>query len=82
MSRARLGLYVFCRRSLFEQCYELQPTFRLLLQRPDHLALNPHEATPFTERLVEDTGIIKFISGIEEMEYEVNVRMQQLYEVN
>ena len=23
MSRARLGLYVFCRRSLFEQCYEL-----------------------------------------------------------
>ena len=31
MSRARLGLYVFCRRSLFEQCYELQPTFWLLL---------------------------------------------------
>ncbi|ERM94179.1 hypothetical protein AMTR_s00010p00182210 [Amborella trichopoda] len=27
MSRARLGQYVFCRRSLFEQCYELQPTF-------------------------------------------------------
>ncbi|KAJ3670490.1 hypothetical protein LUZ60_010814 [Juncus effusus] len=35
MSRARLGLYVFCRRELFEQCFELQPTFRLLIERPD-----------------------------------------------
>eukprot|EP00850_Spirogloea_muscicola_P023959 SM000413S15642 [mRNA] locus=s413:13687:24995:+ [translate_table: standard] len=39
MSRARLGLYVFCRRDLFQQCYELQPTFKLLLSRPDQLAL-------------------------------------------
>ena len=35
MSHAQLGLSVFCRCSLFEQCYELQPTFQLLLQRPD-----------------------------------------------
>ncbi|KAI8022969.1 RNA helicase aquarius [Camellia lanceoleosa] len=38
MSRARLGLYAFCCRSLFEQWYELQPTYHLLLQRPDLLA--------------------------------------------
>ncbi|QCD89340.1 RNA helicase aquarius [Vigna unguiculata] len=69
MSRARLGLYVFCRRSLFEQCYELQPTFQLLLKRPDHLALNLNEITSYTERDVEDPGSkhIHLVSGIEEM---------------
>lgn len=30
MSRARLGLYVFCRRGVFESCHEIQPVFRLL----------------------------------------------------
>lgn len=70
MSRARLGLYVFCRRSLFEQCYELQPTFQLLLKRPDHLALNVNEITSYTKRNVEDPGPrhhIHLVSGIEEM---------------
>ncbi|KAJ1440474.1 P-loop containing nucleoside triphosphate hydrolase [Sesbania bispinosa] len=70
MSRARLGLYVFCRRSLFEQCYELQPTFQLLLKRPDRLALNVNEITSYTERNVEDPGPkhhIHLVSGIEEM---------------
>ncbi|XP_058194691.1 uncharacterized protein LOC131311286 [Rhododendron vialii] len=77
MSRARLGLYVFCRRSLFEQCYELQPTFQLLLQRPDLLALNMAEATQFTDRHVEDTGPIHLVSGIEEMETIVNYKIHQ-----
>ncbi|KAH6766515.1 P-loop containing nucleoside triphosphate hydrolases superfamily protein [Perilla frutescens var. hirtella] len=80
MSRARLGLYVFCRRSLFEQCYELQPTFQLLLQRPDHLALNLLEVTAFTDRHVEDTGPVQLISGIDEMAELVNFRMHQVYE--
>jgi intron-binding protein aquarius len=39
MSRARLGLYVLGCRSLFEQCLELAPTFRKLLDRPSVLAL-------------------------------------------
>ncbi|KAF8404574.1 hypothetical protein HHK36_009461 [Tetracentron sinense] len=80
MSRARLGMYVFCRRSLFEQCYELQPTFQLLLQRPDQLGLNLDEITPFTERLVGDTGRIHFVSGVEEMASVVNFKMHQLYQ--
>ncbi len=33
MSRARLGLYVFGRASVFANCYELQPTFRCSCQR-------------------------------------------------
>lgn len=30
LSRARLGLYVFCRKSLFAGCYELSPAFNRL----------------------------------------------------
>lgn len=77
MSRARLGLYVFCRRLLFEQCYELQPTFQLLLKRPDRLGLNLSEITPYTERLVEDTGPIHLVSGIEE----ISSIIEELYQV-
>ncbi|KAJ0987357.1 hypothetical protein J5N97_005713 [Dioscorea zingiberensis] len=80
MSRARLGLYVFCRCSLFEQCYELQPTFQLLLQRPNHLALNLDETTPFTDRPVGETGTIHFIEGIQDMENLVVFKMHQLYQ--
>lgn len=49
-SRARLGLYVFARTSLFANCFELTPTFRSLLQRPTDLRLLPVE-TYRTERL-------------------------------
>jgi intron-binding protein aquarius len=38
-SRARLGLYVFGCRDLFEQCFELANTFRMLLARPTQLEL-------------------------------------------
>uniref|UniRef100_A0A0E0NVY2 Intron-binding protein aquarius N-terminal domain-containing protein n=1 Tax=Oryza rufipogon TaxID=4529 RepID=A0A0E0NVY2_ORYRU len=78
MSRARLGLYVFCRRSLFEQCYELQPTFQLLLQRPDKLGLNLEECTPFTERPLEETGNIHYVAGIEDIGHLVNFRLEHL----
>lgn len=80
MSRARLGLYVFCRRSLFEQCYELQPTFRLLLERPDCLALNVEEATSLTNRPVGETGPVSLVSGPEEMQAIVNFKMHQVYQ--
>jgi len=51
MSRARLGLYIFGRKSLFENCYELTPTFSQLLQRPFKLQLVQGETFP-TNRLV------------------------------
>jgi intron-binding protein aquarius len=31
LSRVRLGLYVFCRKSLFTSCYELSPAFNRLI---------------------------------------------------
>merc|ERR1712000_304294 len=45
-SRARLGLYVFCRQELFENCYELSPTFAQLLSRPPLLSLVLNERYP------------------------------------
>ncbi|KAI4384634.1 hypothetical protein MLD38_002757 [Melastoma candidum] len=79
MSRARLGLYVFCRRSLFEQCYELQPTFRQLLKRPDHLALNFYETTSYTDRHVEDVSEKYLVSGTDEMSGIVMNKIYQLH---
>ena len=48
MSRARLGLYVFGRVALFRSCYELQPAFQLLCQRPLQLHLVSGEYHPCT----------------------------------
>ncbi|ESO09157.1 hypothetical protein HELRODRAFT_110053 [Helobdella robusta] len=43
MSRARLGLYIFGRVSLFQNCFELTPTFSQLMKRPMKLWLAPFE---------------------------------------
>ena len=61
LSRARLGLYVFGRRALFENCYELKPAFNRLL-RPidgvdlvvDKLELELNEQWPVCERRPSD----------------------------
>jgi len=68
MSRARLGLYVFGRRALFTQCYELQPTFKQLVARPTKLALVPKERFPAV-RKPDDDCEHHFVEGIQEMEY-------------
>ncbi|KAJ9179582.1 hypothetical protein P3X46_011356 [Hevea brasiliensis] len=60
-------------------CYELQPTFQLLLQRPDHLALNLNEISPCTERPIEDIGQTYLVSSVEEMDHIVIDKMNQLY---
>lgn len=46
MSRARLGLYVFARVSLFRNCFELTPAFNKLTSRPQKLHLIPTEVYP------------------------------------
>jgi len=46
MSRARLGLYVFARVGLFQNCFELRPAFSQLMSRPMNLFLAPNEKYP------------------------------------
>ena len=71
MSRARLGLYVFGRQSLFAQCYELQPAFSQLLRAPTQLALVPTEQHP-AQRLVADEVTPYFVDGLGPMGALVN----------
>ncbi|EDW66854.2 RNA helicase aquarius [Drosophila virilis] len=69
MSRARLGLYIFGRVSLFKNCLELQQTFKLLMQRPLKLRLLPSDAYP-TERLTSEPvadNISKTVENMSEM---------------
>ncbi|CAL1548285.1 unnamed protein product [Lymnaea stagnalis] len=51
MSRARLGLYIFARSSLFSNCFELTPAFNILTSRPQVLHLLPNENYPCTRKL-------------------------------
>ncbi|XP_073465795.1 RNA helicase aquarius [Aquarana catesbeiana] len=50
MSRARLGLYIFARVSLFQNCFELTPAFNQLTARPLRLHILPNESFP-TQRM-------------------------------
>jgi len=58
MSRARLGLFVFGRETLYRNCYELTPAFNRLVTRPTKLIILPHEkateaSTTTSERALE-----------------------------
>ncbi|EFJ49751.1 hypothetical protein VOLCADRAFT_104194 [Volvox carteri f. nagariensis] len=67
MSRARLGLYIFGRKDLFANCYELQPTFRQLLARPTQLALVKGESYGVCARGLEDPVQYDLMPGVEAM---------------
>ncbi|KAL0096664.1 aquarius [Phycomyces blakesleeanus] len=66
VSRARLGLYVFCRKELFENCYELRPVFEQLLNRPTKLCLEPRESYP-AKRNIDQSVDKTEIENVEEM---------------
>ncbi|CAB9509258.1 Intron-binding protein aquarius [Seminavis robusta] len=53
VSRSRLGLYVFCRQSLFAKCHELKRTLDQFTARPSKLQLVLGESHP-TERTLND----------------------------
>lgn len=46
MSRARLGLYIFARVGLFQNCFELTPAFEQLTRRPTKLHILLNELYP------------------------------------
>lgn len=56
MSRARLGVYVFARVSLFKNCFELQPSFNILMKRPLQLHLCPGEVAGGCQRMANITA--------------------------
>ncbi|KAI8990027.1 P-loop containing nucleoside triphosphate hydrolase protein [Pilobolus umbonatus] len=66
MSRARLGLYVFGFKPLFENCYELKPVFNQFNARPNTLHLQYGETYP-TPRDLDNLGDVSDISNVEEL---------------
>eukprot|EP00009_Paramoeba_aestuarina_P014224 CAMPEP_0201526470 /NCGR_PEP_ID=MMETSP0161_2-20130828/31941_1 /ASSEMBLY_ACC=CAM_ASM_000251 /TAXON_ID=180227 /ORGANISM="Neoparamoeba aestuarina, Strain SoJaBio B1-5/56/2" /LENGTH=560 /DNA_ID=CAMNT_0047926877 /DNA_START=147 /DNA_END=1829 /DNA_ORIENTATION=- len=63
MSRARFGLYVFGRQSLFANCYELTPVFSQFLKTPltTKLQLLPQErySTPFERDAPKEGQVVE-----------------------
>ncbi|XP_002731855.1 RNA helicase aquarius-like, partial [Saccoglossus kowalevskii] len=81
MSRARLGLYVFARVSLFQNCYELSPTFNQLMQRPLQLHIAPNEIYPPARKVVErplDILIVRNMPHMAQFVYDFYQRKIQM----
>lgn len=66
LSRARLGLYVFGRKEVFESSLELREAFRVLFERSDKLALVPGEMFP-AQRAVGDEVQEVEMEGVEHL---------------
>ena len=66
LSRARLGLYVLGRRSVFESVYELRPAFEKLLARPANLGLVTGEMFPTARELDDDVESTE-MAGVEHL---------------
>ncbi|XKL64533.1 hypothetical protein PGB90_004619 [Kerria lacca] len=72
MSRARLGLYIFARISLFQNCFELTPAFRQLMMRPAELHLYPDEMYPSSRLLNVPFGMAPHVvCNMPQMTFEV-----------
>lgn len=56
LSRARLGLYILGRRTVFESVFELKPAFDVLFTRPDDLTLVTGEMYAQTTRPISVGG--------------------------
>ncbi|KAF2748206.1 DEAD helicases superfamily protein-like protein [Sporormia fimetaria CBS 119925] len=70
LSRARLGLYILGRRSVFESCFELKPAFDILLTKPDKLTLVTGEMYGSTPRGVSqalEDGQTAVMEGVEHL---------------
>ncbi|KAJ2452723.1 hypothetical protein EV183_002702 [Coemansia sp. RSA 2336] len=67
LSRAKLGLYVFGRRSLFESCFELQSAMQLLLANGDQLVLEKTPAATGTKSKATAGKKHTVVNGVEAM---------------
>uniref|UniRef100_A0A8C1R5C3 RNA helicase aquarius n=1 Tax=Cyprinus carpio TaxID=7962 RepID=A0A8C1R5C3_CYPCA len=78
MSRARLGLYIFARVSLFQNCYELTPAFSQLTARPLQLHIRPHEYYSSTEeRSAQPDQVLKDMPEMANLVYNMYMHMIQ-----
>lgn len=70
LSRARLGLYILGRRSVFESCFELKPAFDILFAKPDVLQIATGEMYGSSTRKVDEVleeGRAADMEGVEHL---------------
>ncbi|XP_076151695.1 RNA helicase aquarius isoform X1 [Alosa pseudoharengus] len=79
MSRARLGLYIFARVSLFQNCFELTPAFNQLTARPMQLHIRPNEyfTEPTGDRSSQPDQAIKNMPEMANLVYNMYLHMMQ-----
>ncbi|KAJ8411857.1 hypothetical protein AAFF_G00154950 [Aldrovandia affinis] len=81
MSRARLGLYIFARVSLFQNCFELTPAFNQLTARPLQLHIRPNEyytpGRPCEPRSAHPDQVIKSMPEMANLAYNMYMHMIQ-----
>jgi intron-binding protein aquarius len=68
VSRARLGLYIFCRKELFSRCHELKNTFEKFDGLPNKLQLVLGETVP-SERMAGDDIPKKKVFEVEDVSH-------------
>jgi intron-binding protein aquarius len=72
LSRARLGLYVFGRASLFGECAELKPALSQLLSKPTKLELVRNERFGAVTRAANDERVDLQIDGVVQLSQLLN----------
>ncbi|XP_017331417.1 RNA helicase aquarius isoform X3 [Ictalurus punctatus] len=78
MSRARLGLYIVARVSLFQNCFELTPAFNQLTAQPLQLHIRPQEYyTSTVERSNEPDQVVKNMPEMANLVYNMYMHMLQ-----
>jgi len=77
LSRARLGLYVFGRKSLFENCYELQPALGQLFAKPVKLQVVPQESQHTKRKANAKCKSVHDVEGVEHMGLLVHQMLEQ-----
>ncbi|XP_022909695.2 RNA helicase aquarius isoform X1 [Onthophagus taurus] len=80
MSRARLGLYVFARTSLFRNCFELTPAFQILMSRPLCLEMVLNEMYPSGRfnNVIPTSNIIKIQDMTQMANFVYNYYMEKV----
>ncbi|CAE7636855.1 AQR [Symbiodinium pilosum] len=79
MSRARFGLYVFGRFSLFENCFELTPVFSRFAKLPRELSLELQEQ-PGSTRLLDADPQSTVVQDLHQMWTLLQVKMKAQFQ--
>jgi len=80
MSRAKLGLYVFGRFSIFENCFELTPVFSRFAKRPQELHLEMEETENSKPRKKAEVGKPTVVTDLQQMWSLLQQKMKSQFE--